>query len=270
MSTRRGASKLSPEEAAERIDRAINRSKVPTSKELAAKISLSARQVNRIRAGERRLTHERATQIETACEIPNHLLHNIIDATSADAHDAHDAHDELTRMPTRGSRQKKEDVRPGDSPGASEPLTGKGVSTHGSFIGGNRRRMASVAAALFVAAAGIFWFGTGNNGHEETAAPTSTSVIYTETAGGPADVHQDYRSLAGVQTQAIGQGEAVQVQCRVRGVKVGPSQNPWWYRLASPRLEGRYATGDALYNNGRRSGSISDTPLVDQRVPECQ
>jgi hypothetical protein len=269
---------------------------VPTSKELAAKISLSARQVNRIRAGERRLTHQRATQIETACEIPNHLLHNIIDATGSDAtttspgvageedrrdqHDrpdrgqpqapgANEAHAETARMPTRTSRQGKEDVGPRDSRRAYEPLNAIVVSTERSFIG-NRRRLASVAAVLIAVAAVIFWLGTGNNGHEGTAAPTSGGVIFTETAGGPSDVHQDYRSLAGVQTGAIGQGETVQVRCRVRGVKVGPSHNPWWYRLASPRFDGRYATGDAFYNNGNRSGPIANTPLVDQRVPECR
>jgi hypothetical protein len=64
------------------------------------------------------------------------------------------------------------------------------------------------------------------------------------------DVHKDYKSLQGVKPQAIGQPQTVRVSCRVRGVKVGPSSNPWWYLIVAPtQFRGSYITADAFYNN---------------------
>jgi hypothetical protein len=56
----------------------------------------------------------------------------------------------------------------------------------------------------------------------------------------------------------------------VRGVKVGPSSNPWWYLIVAPtRFRGSYITADTFYNNGKTSGDIKHTPLVDPRVHRC-
>jgi hypothetical protein len=44
----------------------------------------------------------------------------------------------------------------------------------------------------------------------------------------------------------------------------------WWYRLADAPWSGSYyATADAFYNNGRTSGSLIGSRLVDLRIPVC-
>jgi hypothetical protein len=61
----------------------------------------------------------------------------------------------------------------------------------------------------------------------------------------------------------------VRIACRVRGFRVQDG-DVWWYRLAAKPWSGHfYATADAFYNNGRTSGSLIGSKLVDLRIPVC-
>ncbi len=63
--------------------------------------------------------------------------------------------------------------------------------------------------------------------------------------------------------------QTVKVICRIKGFKVQDGDT-WWYRIASSPWDGKfYASADAFYNNGRTTGSLLHTPLVDRKVRIC-
>jgi hypothetical protein len=168
----------------------------------------------------------------------------------------------------------EEDLEP---PAAPEPSSDIASENPPARTGGRRPMpwrlvvpAVAVTAALLVVGVTLLPSKGGSVDSGSSVPKPPTTIIYKETAGGPADVHEDYKSLVGVDRNAIGAGDDVQVACRVRGVKVGPSDNPWWYLLASPRFRGRFVTADAFFNNGKASGDISHTPLVDKNVQSCK
>jgi hypothetical protein len=62
----------------------------------------------------------------------------------------------------------------------------------------------------------------------------------------------------------------VRVLCRVTGFRVADGDT-WWYPVDSkPWNCSYYGSDDAFYNNGRTSGSLHGTPLVEQRVPKYE
>ncbi len=90
-----------------------------------------------------------------------------------------------------------------------------------------------------------------------------------ETAGGVVHTWSDYHRAAGTAGPLIASHKTVLVACRVQGYKVEDG-NRWWYRIASAPWRGRfYASADAFYNNGRKSGSLVHTPFFDPKVPVC-
>ena len=90
-----------------------------------------------------------------------------------------------------------------------------------------------------------------------------------ETAGGLARTWSNPKIAGGRAGKMIARRQTVRVECRVRGFKVSDG-DIWWYRLASKPWNGRfYATADAFYNNGKTSGELAKTPLVDRAVPRC-
>lgn len=102
-----------------------------------------------------------------------------------------------------------------------------------------------------------------------TPAPTVVPGAHQETAGGRANTWTDPASAGGTNGASIPAGATVSVSCRVTGFKVA-NGNTWWYRIASsPWNNAFYATADAFYNNGSRSGSLQGTPFVDTSVPLC-
>jgi hypothetical protein len=79
----------------------------------------------------------------------------------------------------------------------------------------------------------------------------------------------NYTNAGGNQGPSIANGQTVQVYCRVPGFRVADGDT-WWYRIASSPWSGSYyASADAFYNNGRTSGSLIGTPLVDPAVASC-
>jgi hypothetical protein len=96
-------------------------------------------------------------------------------------------------------------------------------------------------------------------------APTT----YAETTGGVTHTWTDYSDAGGTEGPTISSNATVQIACKVTGFKVADG-NTWWYRIASsPWNNAYYASADAFYNNGQTSGSLSGTPFVDTKVPDC-
>lgn len=109
--------------------------------------------------------------------------------------------------------------------------------------------------------------GTGEKGGNGTNELTPVGV--PETVGGETHTHSDYASAGGIEGAVIHTGETVQIACRVVGQAVEDGDT-WWYRIASsPWNSLYYASADAFYNNGEKTGTLIGTPFVDQAVPEC-
>lgn len=99
-----------------------------------------------------------------------------------------------------------------------------------------------------------------------TPAPAPT---WSETTGGAANTWTNYTNAGGTQGPTIAARATVQIACKITGFRVADG-NTWWYRIASSPWDGRfYVSADAFYNNGATSGSLSGTPFVDARVPNC-
>jgi hypothetical protein len=109
-------------------------------------------------------------------------------------------------------------------------------------------------------------------------APATTSVApppqpapstYAETTGGVTHTWTNYSDAGGTEGASIASNATVQIACKVTGFKVADGDT-WWYRIASsPWNNAYYASADAFYNNGQTSGSLSGTPFVDSKVPNC-
>ena len=120
-----------------------------------------------------------------------------------------------------------------------------------------------------------WWLPTGSLSSSQ-APPNSASSGktgsvpgYSETSGGGAHTWSNYTTANGNQGGSVTSGETVGVACKVTGFRVADG-NAWWYRIASSPWDGNYyVSADAFYNNGQTSGSLSNTPFVDNKVPDC-
>ncbi len=105
----------------------------------------------------------------------------------------------------------------------------------------------------------------GGSGTNELTPPPGVA----ETVGGETHTHSDYASAGGIEGAVIHTGETVQIACRVVGQAVEDGDT-WWYRIASsPWNSLYYASADAFYNNGEKTGTLIGTPFVDPAVPQC-
>lgn len=105
----------------------------------------------------------------------------------------------------------------------------------------------------------------GGNGTNEPVPLTGVP----ETVGGETHTHSDYANAGGTEGPVIHTGETVQIACRVEGQAVEDGDT-WWYRIASSPWNGvYYASADAFYNNGEKTGTLIGTPFVDSAVPPC-
>jgi hypothetical protein len=100
--------------------------------------------------------------------------------------------------------------------------------------------------------------------------PSKGAATHKETVGGVTATWTDYVQAGGRIGPDIRAYTSVQVSCKVLGFKVTDGDR-WWYRISSPPWNGRYyASADAFYNNGKTSGSLIGSKLVDPQVPSCQ
>jgi hypothetical protein len=110
-----------------------------------------------------------------------------------------------------------------------------------------------------------------------TTSPESSASVaasahgrtWKETTFSQSKTFADYVNAGDPQGARLRPRQAVQVSCRVRGLKVKDG-DPWWYRLASPPWNGQYyATSDVFYNTPNTSGSGINGVVVDTRVRLC-
>lgn len=106
-------------------------------------------------------------------------------------------------------------------------------------------------------------------------APFSVDVVapeksgFYETTGGPTNTWTNWTNAGGTQGPSIASNTTVQIACRLTGWTASNGNN-WWYRIAQAPWSGSYyASADAFYNNGATSGSLTNTPFVDEAVPMC-
>jgi hypothetical protein len=108
-------------------------------------------------------------------------------------------------------------------------------------------------------------------GNSPPAPPASSTPppTYRETTGGLTNTWSDYATAGGVHGPTIDSNQSVQIACKIQGFQVADG-NTWWYRIASSPWNGSYyASADAFYNNGERTGALHGTPFVDPAVPLC-
>jgi surface antigen len=111
--------------------------------------------------------------------------------------------------------------------------------------------------------------GPGTTPPTPTPNPTPPAGTYAETSGGSAHTWADYATAGGAGGPTLAAGQTVDVTCRVQGYTVSDGNN-WWYQLASsPWNNTYYVTADTFYNNRATSGSLSNTPFVDDKVALC-
>lgn len=121
------------------------------------------------------------------------------------------------------------------------------------------------AVALVLAAAVVTLVLTVDAGGHTRAHPGSRA----EYAGGLAHTWSNPKLAEGRAGKELVAGESVLITCRLKGFKVQDG-NVWWYRIGSaPWSDHFYATADAFYNNGHRSGSLIGSKFVDLKVPLC-
>ena len=120
-----------------------------------------------------------------------------------------------------------------------------------------------------------WWLPTGSPSsspappNPPTSGKTGSVPGYPETSGGVAHTWSNYTNANGTQGQSVAGGETVGVSCKVTGFRVADG-NTWWYRIASSPWDNNfYVSADAFYNNGQTSGSLANTPFVDNKVPDC-
>ena len=110
--------------------------------------------------------------------------------------------------------------------------------------------------------------GPGPGGPSPNAGSTPGDA-YAETVGGVTHTWTNYSNAGGTQGPSIQTGQTVGIACKVQGFRVADGDT-WWYKIASDPWNGAYyASADAFYNNGQTSGSLHDTPFVDNNVPDC-
>ncbi len=105
-----------------------------------------------------------------------------------------------------------------------------------------------------------------------TSVPTKTPTpqrTFPETPDGNASTWTNYSNAGGNPGLVIRSNTTVQITCKVTGFKVQDGDT-WWYRIASsPWNNAYYASADAFYNNGKTTGPLTNTPFVDNKVPNC-
>lgn len=102
------------------------------------------------------------------------------------------------------------------------------------------------------------------------ATPSPAPATVAETTGPTTNkTFTNYMNAGGTLGPTIPANTTLQITCKIQGFYVSPT-NPWWYKIASaPWNNQYYATADAFYNNGAKSGSLLGTPIVDNAVPNC-
>lgn len=129
-------------------------------------------------------------------------------------------------------------------------------------------RVFIVAAVLVVAVIALLVLTGSSDDSSGTNPPTGEGGLI-EVSGGLAHTWSDYKTGEGEPGHRLAPEEEVKVSCRIRGFKVEDG-NVWWYRIKSkPWNERFYATADAFYNDGERSGPLRETPFFDPSVPIC-
>ena len=107
--------------------------------------------------------------------------------------------------------------------------------------------------------------------HSNSGGTTSTGGAsgVIETTGGNVNTWSNYSDAGGSSGPGISSNQSVAVTCRITGFAVSDG-NTWWYQIASTPWNGSYyASADAFYNNGSTSGSLTNTPFYDPKVPTC-
>jgi hypothetical protein len=133
--------------------------------------------------------------------------------------------------------------------------------------GSPRALIAAIAIAVLAAAVVFLITGAGNS--PDPSSPTAVGARI-EVTGGLAHTWSDYKTGEGEPGRRLAPEEEVEVSCRIRGFEVGDG-NVWWYRIKPPPWNNRfYATADAFYNDGERSGPLKETPFFDPVVPICE
>lgn len=100
-------------------------------------------------------------------------------------------------------------------------------------------------------------------------AGTAQARTWEETTGGVTHTWTDYHNAGGYEGPSIPAYATVAIACRLEGFRVEDG-NTWWYQIASaPWSYGYYASADAFYNNGQKSGSLKGTPFYDPAVKVC-
>jgi hypothetical protein len=91
----------------------------------------------------------------------------------------------------------------------------------------------------------------------------------TEWTGGPAHTWTNYTDAGGTQGTDVADGQTIEVECVVQGLKVQDGNTNWYQIAQAPWNFAFYVSADPFYNNGATSGPISGTPRVDPHVPAC-
>lgn len=126
---------------------------------------------------------------------------------------------------------------------------------------------AGLASAAEQPAPGIAVLGAHGSASQMNAQVAAKAR--KETAGARTSTFTDFRNAGGRMGRHIRRYQTVKVICRIKGFKVQDGDT-WWYRIASSPWDGKfYASADAFYNNGRTTGSLLHTPLVDRKVRIC-
>jgi hypothetical protein len=97
--------------------------------------------------------------------------------------------------------------------------------------------------------------------------PSPPPAAIVETTGGLTGTFTDPVDLTG-DPLSLPPQMSVTVSCKTIG-RAAADGNTWWYRIATPPWQARYASADAFYNNGATSGPLRGTPFVDPTVPDC-
>jgi hypothetical protein len=101
---------------------------------------------------------------------------------------------------------------------------------------------------------------------QPTSAPAPTPIPrFIETTGGETHTWTNYRNAGGQPGPVFPARTDVEIGCKLQGFAVANS-NTWWYRIGAGPY---YASADAFYNNGAKSGPLKGTPYFDPAVPDC-
>jgi hypothetical protein len=98
---------------------------------------------------------------------------------------------------------------------------------------------------------------------------TPATKGYAETTGGVTNTWSDPSDAGGSEGPTIQNNETVVVACVIAGFAVADGNTSWYQIASTPWSSSYYASADAFYNDGRTSGSLAGTPLVDTSVPNC-